>query len=53
MNMVRLVKLIMWFIILFAIVAAVCVITVIVTVLRKNQSEADKHKHIGACTKQK
>lgn len=34
-NTVRLVKLIMWFIILFAIVAAVCVITVIVTVLRK------------------
>ena len=34
-NSVRLVKLIMWFIILFAIVAAVCVITVIVTVLRK------------------
>ena len=39
-NTVRLVKLIMWFIILFAIVAAVCVITVIVTVLRKKQSEA-------------
>ena len=34
-NTVRLVKLIMWFIILFAVVAAVCVITAIVTVLRK------------------
>ena len=39
-NTVRLVNLIMWFIILFAVVAAVCVITAIVTVLRKKQSEA-------------
>ena len=39
-NTVRLVNLIMCFIILFAVVAAVCVITAIVTVLRKKQSEA-------------
>ena len=39
-NTVRLVHLIMCFIILFAVVAAVCVITAIVTVLRKKQSEA-------------
>lgn len=39
-NTVRLVNLIMWFIILFAVVAAVCVITAVVTVLRKKQSEA-------------
>ena len=39
-NTVRLVKLIIWFIILFAFVAAGCMITGIVTVLRKSQSEA-------------
>ena len=39
-NTVRLVNLIMCFIILFEVVAAVCVITAIVTVLRKKQSEA-------------
>ena len=39
-NTVRLVNLIMWFIILFAFVAAGCVITGIVTVLRRNQREA-------------
>ena len=39
-NTVRLVKLIIWFIILFAVVAAGCMIKGIVTVLRKSQSEA-------------
>ena len=39
-NTVRLVNLIMCFIILFAVVAAVCAITAIVIVLRKKQSEA-------------
>lgn len=39
-NTVRLVNLIMCFIILFAVVAAVCVITAVVTMLRKKQSEA-------------
>ena len=43
-NTVRLVNLIMCFIILFAVVAAVCVITAIVTVLRKNRVKQLKLK---------